>query len=118
MAAKDDLGRLGEELAARHLRAAGMEVVARNWRCRHGEIDLVVRDGPVVAIVEVKTRSGLGFGHPLEAITVAKLRRLRRLAGLWSAEHGHPRSRMRLDAVSVIAPRDAPARIEHIAGIG
>lgn len=114
MAAKDDLGRKGEALAADFLSEAGMEVVERNWRCSQGEIDLVVRDGDELVFVEVKTRSSLGYGHPLEAITVAKLARLRRLAAAWCAAHPGPHGLVRIDAVAVVAPTFGTVVVEHL----
>ena len=73
---RQDLGRRGEELAARHLAANGYEIVARNWRCEVGEVDLVVRDGECLARVEVRTRRGRSMGSPEESITAAKQARL------------------------------------------
>jgi len=116
----DRLGPLGERLAERHLLSCGYTLLERNWRCAQGEIDLVMRDGEDTVFVEVKTRAGDGFGHPLEAITAAKLARLRRLAAEWCRgrrESGEVIGRIRIDAVAVIAPRHAPAKIEHLAGI-
>ena len=72
MAAKDDLGRRGEALAAAYLEVRGYRIIDRNWRCAQGEIDLVATINERVVFVEVKTRSGLGYGHPLEAITCAE----------------------------------------------
>lgn len=117
MAAKDELGRRGERLAERHLLARGYRLIERNWRCRQGEIDLVVRDGDALVFVEVKTRTGTAFGHPFEAITPVKLARLRRLAVEWCTAHPRERGRIRIDAIAVIAPRGAEARIEHLAGV-
>jgi putative endonuclease len=117
VAHKDDLGRRGEDCAAEFLERAGYTVLARNWRCGQGEIDLIVtKDGDIV-FVEVKTRSGTGYGHPFEAITVTKLARLRRLAGAWCAAF-EPRARnIRIDAVAVIArPGQAPV-VEHLEGV-
>ena len=114
MAAKDDLGRRGENLAADHLIASGYHVVERNWRCRQGEIDIVAaKDGEIV-FVEVKTRSSLAYGHPLEAITVAKLSRLRRLAGAWCQAHPEVRAAIRIDAIAIIAPTRGLVEIEHL----
>lgn len=113
MAAKDRLGVEGERIAERHLVARGMTVIDRNWRCPEGEIDLVLNDGHETVFVEVKTRSSVAYGHPLEAITVAKLARLRRLAAAWCAVHPAA-TRIRIDAVAVVAPRDAPATIDHL----
>ena len=114
MAAKDELGKKGEALAADFLSEAGMQVVERNWRCSQGEIDLVVRDGDELVFVEVKTRSSLGYGHPLEAITVAKLARLRRLAGAWCAAHPGQHGLVRIDAVAVVAPMFGAVVVEHL----
>jgi putative endonuclease len=114
MAAKDDLGRRGEQAAADYLAGRGMQVVDRNWRCAQGEIDLVARDGAELVFVEVKTRSGTGFGHPLEAITVDKLARLRRLAAAWCAAHPGPHGLIRIDAVAVLAPASSGVSIEHV----
>ena len=114
MAAKDALGRKGEAIAARHLVRSGLTIVERNWRCPQGEIDLVARDGDEVVFVEVKTRSSVAFGHPLEAITPVKLARLRRLAGAWCLAHPGEAARIRIDAVGVIAPRDGDVVVEHL----
>lgn len=112
MARKDVLGRSGEQLAADHLLGLGYEVIDRNWRCPIGEIDLVARHGSTTVVVEVKTRSGRGFGHPLDAITPVKLARLRRLAGAWAAAHG-PVERLRIDAIAVVADGDGVS-VEHV----
>jgi putative endonuclease len=80
------LGARGEQLAADWYVARGYTLVARNWRCREGELDLVVaRDGELV-FCEVKTRSSDRFGTPAEAVTLAKQRRLRQLAAMFLAE--------------------------------
>jgi len=117
VATKDELGRRGERIAEAHLVGLGLRVLDRNWRCPIGELDLVLLDGDEVVFAEVKTRSGLGFGHPFEALHPAKLARLRRLAGAWCEAHdrGGP---IRLDAVAVIAIDGRAPEIEHLAGIG
>lgn len=114
MAAKDDLGKRGEALATAFLVDAGYDILDRNWRCRQGEIDVVALDGDETVFVEVKTRSSLAFGHPLEAITVQKLARLRRLAAAWCGEHPGVRRRIRVDAIAVVAPPGGPVRVEHL----
>jgi putative endonuclease len=114
MAAKDTLGRRGEDLAAQHLEARGYTVVERNWRCPQGEIDIVARDGGETVFVEVKTRSGVGFGHPFEAITALKLARLRRLATAWCAARPGFSELIRIDAIAVIAPVRGTVRVEHL----
>lgn len=114
MAHNTELGRHGEQVAADHLQARGMRVIDRNWRCSHGELDLVLRDGDETVFVEVKTRAGDGYGHPFEAITARKLARLRRLALEWCAAREVPTGRIRIDAVAVFAPSTAPAIVEHL----
>jgi putative endonuclease len=70
------LGRRGEQLAAQRLEAKGFDIVARNWRCETGELDLVARDGDCLVAVEVRTRRGRSMGSPEESITAAKQARL------------------------------------------
>lgn len=113
MARKDDLGRSGEVLAAEHLTAAGYTILDRNWRCAIGEIDIVARHGDTTVVVEVKTRSGVGFGHPLDAVTPRKLARLRRLAGAWSEAHPGHATALRIDVMGVVADRDS-VTIDHV----
>ena len=103
------LGWRGEELAAEWYVAAGYRVLARNWRCRDGELDLVVADDADLVFCEVKTRSSHRFGVPAEAVTAAKQRRLRLLAGRFLAEgpalpEGRGRS-IRFDVAAVMGGR-------------
>jgi putative endonuclease len=100
------LGSRGEALAAAWYEAADYAVVARNWRCREGEIDLVVRRPGEIVFCEVKTRTSDRFGVPAEAVTVAKQRRLRVLAARFLAScPGDAGRRVRFDVVSVVAGR-------------
>ena len=92
-------------------------IIERNWRSVQGEIDLVAREGDEIVFVEVKTRSNVAYGHPLEAITPRKLARLRRLAGAWCLAHPEVRGDVRIDAVAVIAPRDGQIQVEHLARV-
>ena len=114
MAAKDALGRRGEEIAARYLASRGLAIVERNWRCPQGEIDLIARDGGELVFVEVKTRSSVAFGHPLESITPVKLARLRRLAAAWCDAHPGGHDTIRIDAIAVIAPSVGDVEVEHL----
>ncbi|HEU4810744.1 MAG TPA: YraN family protein [Nocardioides sp.] len=117
-AIRQALGAYGESLAARHLVAQGMVVLDRNWRCDAGEIDLVLRDGDVLVVCEVKTRSGVGCGTPQEAVTDIKVARLRRLAARWLADHSvHPRD-VRIDMVAILRPRRGASLVDHVRGIG
>ena len=84
-AARLRLGAAGEERAAAWYREQGYEVVHRNWRCREGELDLVLARSGTVVFCEVKTRSSLAFGHPAEAVTVAKQRKVRLVAAAFLA---------------------------------
>jgi putative endonuclease len=112
------LGQRGEAIAARHLTGLGMEVIDRNWRCDAGEIDLVLRDGRVLVVCEVKTRTSIAFGTPLEAIDQRKLDRLRRLAARWLRAHDCHPDDVRIDMVGVLAPPGLPVEIEHVEGAG
>ena len=112
------LGDYGEAAAAVFLTHHGCRVLARNWRCRHGEIDLIAMDGEELVFVEVKTRSGLGYGHPFEAITQSKRARLRKLAGTWLEETGISVASMRIDAVAVLVDRTSwDVTIEHLKAV-
>ena len=83
---RNEIGALGEQVAVDYLRSLGLRIVARNWRCRYGELDVIAAaDDDTVVFVEVKTRTGDGFGGLEHAVTPQKLRRIRRLAGIWLA---------------------------------
>jgi putative endonuclease len=114
MRAKDAVGRYGEDVAARHLTDAGLEIVARNWRCAEGEIDIVARERGALVICEVKTRSSDRYGLPAEAISRRKADRLRRLAYLWLQAHPAGGVDVRFDVVSVTRSRAGAAVVEHV----
>ena len=108
------LGRWGEEQAAATLQARGMALLHRNWRCRHGEIDLILRDGSELVFVEVKTRRTDAAGLPEEALTERKAAQLMRLANFYLAEED-PDTEWRIDLVAVEC--DAGGRLrrcEHL----
>ncbi len=111
-----DLGHRGERIAAAYLTDAGLLVLDRNWRCREGELDIVARDGDALVFCEVKTRRGVGFGHPVEAVTPAKRRRLRTLAQRWLAAHEQHAPELRFDVVGVLVRPDRPAVVTHLRG--
>ena len=117
MADKDDLGRLGEQLAAEYLQQAGIRILDRNWRCAEGELDIVAAERRVLVACEVKTRSGLGFGSPLEAISRRKQARLRRLAISWIQAHGVLFDEVRIDVVGLVRDRAGHFTIEHVRAV-
>lgn len=99
------LGAAGEELAAAWYEDRGYRVLARNWRCRQGELDIVAAGAGVVVFCEVKARSSLAFGSPFEAVTPAKRRRLRGLAAAWLASTGTGAPEIRFDVAGVLGGR-------------
>ncbi len=109
-----ELGRWGEELAARYLEGAGYVVLSRNWRCREGELDLVATDRERLVFLEVKTRTGVSFGTPAEAVTPDKADRIRRLAHHWQRAFMLRWCPVRYDIIAILAPADAPPRVRHI----
>ncbi|MCW2842520.1 MAG: hypothetical protein JWN22_436 [Nocardioides sp.] len=117
-AIRQALGAYGESLAARHLVGQGMVLLERNWRCDAGEIDLVLRDGDVLVVCEVKTRSSTRCGTPHEAVTDIKVARLRRLACRWLADRGVAVQDIRIDMVAILRPRRGASLIDHVRGIG
>lgn len=111
------LGEWGEQQAARHIGDLGWTVLDRNWRCPVGELDLVARepDGTIV-FIEVKTRSGRGFGDPLEAVTWAKVRKLQELALWWLKEQNRPARKVRIDAIGLVRDPDG-IDLTHVRGV-
>ncbi len=119
MAAKDDLGRAGEERAAQHLIGSGYAVIDRNWRCSQGEIDIVAAVGDQLAMIEVKTRRTAAFGHPFEAVDQRKRRRLwqtRASVARRSSEVARGRT-VRLEAIGIIGPDPFMGSLEHLVDI-
>ena len=116
MRVKDAVGRYGEDVAERHLLAAGLRVLERNWRCAEGEIDILAVEGETLVVCEVKTRSGLGYGDPAEAVGPDKSARLRRLALRWMAGQEIGWRELRFDVVTVLRrPRGGPL-VRHLRG--
>ena len=118
-ASRRALGAYGEDVAARLLtEERGMVLLDRNWRCAEGELDLVLRDGSVVVVCEVKTRRDASFGTPLEAVTPAKVARLRRLAARWLREHSVSVREVRIDLVGIDLSKPVDERLYHVRGVG
>lgn len=116
MTGQDDrqgLGRRGEELAARQLAAKGYEIVARNWRCKTGELDLVAREGECLVLVEVRTRRGRAMGSPEGSITATKQARLIALSEAYVQENGWDGD-WRIDVVAIeMDGRGRLLRVDH-----
>jgi putative endonuclease len=115
-----EIGALGERLAADHLTGLGLRIVARNWRCRYGELDVIAADPATdtVVFVEVKTRTGDGFGGLAQAVTEQKARRLRRLAGIWLAAQDERWAVVRIDVIGVRIGRRRTPELTHLQGVG
>lgn len=112
------VGERGEEIATGYLISRGFRLITRNWRCQYGELDLLMRDGDSIVAVEVKTRSGTGFGSALEAITARKAARLRRLLLEWASSTGNRGKVLRVDAVGItLRANGAPPHIDHLRAI-
>jgi putative endonuclease len=114
------LGALGEQLAVEHLTALGLTVLDRNWRCRYGELDVIAADGVTrtAVFVEVKTRTSDHFGGVEQAVTPDKVRRLRRLAGLWLAGQDGGWAAVRIDVIGVRIGRQRTPEITHLRAVG
>ncbi len=108
-------GEPGEDLACEHLRGRGMRVLARNFRCRSGEIDIVADDRGTVVFVEVKERRGDSHGSAVEAVTLEKRRRVVRAARVYAATHGLSESPVRFDVLAIDWGPEGP-RVRHDAG--
>jgi putative endonuclease len=115
--AKDAVGQYGERVAERFLVEAGLVVLDRNWRCPLGEIDIVARDGDCLVVCEVKTRSSVAYGHPLEAVTARKAARLRRLAAAWVEARGVRPREIRVDLVAVLRSPQGAATVDHVRAV-
>jgi putative endonuclease len=115
-----EVGALGEQLATDHLVGLGLQILTRNWRCRYGELDLIAVDPTTntVVFVEVKTRTGDGFGGLAQAVTAQKARRLRRLTALWLATQDERWAAIRIDVIGVRIGRRRTPEITHLQGIG
>ncbi len=107
-------GDQGEVIASRFLQSKGYQIVATNWRCRGGEIDIVARHGAMWVFVEVKTRRGLQAGDALLAITPAKRQRLITAAQIYAAEIGMDDPPWRIDAVAITFAANGTARCVHV----
>jgi putative endonuclease len=114
------LGALGEQAAVDHLTRLGLRIVTRNWRCRYGELDVIAADPATrtAVFVEVKTRTGDGFGGLAQAVAGRKVHRLRRLAALWLAGQEQRWAAIRIDVIGVRFGRRRGPEIYHLQEVG
>ena len=118
--ARDDLGSRGEAIARTFLRKQGLTILAENYRCASGEVDLIALDrrdkaADVLAFVEVKTRTSAEHSQPESAVHRRKQKRTRRAAGHYLARHEAAEMDIRYDIVTVVMDRDPP-QITHMTG--
>jgi putative endonuclease len=118
MRAKDVLGRSGEQAAAEYLESRGLRILDRNWRSADGEIDIVAVERHVLVVCEVKSRTSVRYGSPLEAVSRVKRARLRRLAVQWLNAHGVRFDQVRIDIIGLVYEGTGGFTIEHIRGVG
>jgi len=102
------LGKIGEDLACRELEGRGYAILARRYRQRAGELDIIARDGPTVVFVEVKAREGREFGDAVEAVTSLKRRRMTRVALEYLVRHRLTHCPCRFDVVSIHMENEQP----------
>jgi putative endonuclease len=100
--ARQIFGRRGEEIAAAFLLAKGFRVIGRNWRCRGGEIDLIVERRGEIRFIEVKLRRTKEFGHPEESITPTKIRHLSIAIEMWLRTRPQPPKQYQADAIAIL----------------
>jgi putative endonuclease len=114
MALSHDLGSRSETVAATYLIQHGWNLLARNYRSGHREVDIIARRSSTIAFIEVKARAGTGYGHPLEAITALKRREIEIVARWWIHCYGRAHYVYRFDAIAIFWPRDGPPLLEHV----
>ncbi|MCL1839186.1 MAG: YraN family protein [Propionibacteriaceae bacterium] len=116
---RNSIGAAGETLAAEYLVSLGWRILARNWRCAVGELDIIAADtAGAVVFCEVKSRRSKAFGSPLEAITTAKMQKLRELAMCWLREQPSYTAHFRFDGIGVFFLPGSTPEITHKQGIG
>ncbi len=113
MAAHNELGIWGENVATDYLRGKGYTILERDWKSGHRDIDIIAQDGNIVVFVEVKTRRNQLFGEPEEAIDYMKLRNLRAAINHYVKSKGI-RQEIRLDAISIVGTPQQQPMINHI----
>ena len=114
---RQDTGIKGEQIALSFLLGLGYVLVARNWRCRSGEIDLIMMDGSIMVFVEVKARHGTGYGLPQEAVGGRKQMKIRRLAQYYLMLANRSEQDLRFDVVAITFSASQKPLIVHLLGV-
>ena len=114
---RQDTGIRGEQIALDYLLGRGYQLVAKNWRCRSGEIDLIMKDGDTMVFIEVKTRRGVGYGLPQEAVERRKQLKIRRLAEYYALISRNGERELRFDVVAITFSADYEPLVEHLEGV-
>ena len=110
-----NIAKIGESLAAEHLKARGCKILAQNYRAGRGEIDIIVRDGEFIVFVEVKTRRSLRFGLPQEAVTIQKQRQISKIALAYLQSHNLLDAPCRFDVIAIhLSPQLELLKLEQI----
>lgn len=113
---KHEIGTFGEQIAIQTLKDAGYKVIAQNYRTREGEIDIIALDGDTLVFVEVKTRSNAFFGHPLEAVSPFKVKKIKRVAISFLQRYGFKDiENIRFDVLGIILSKEG-VKVELIKG--
>jgi len=113
MAAHNELGKWGENLAAEYLQEKGCEILERDWKSGHHDLDIVAMDGDILVVVEVKTRRNRLFGDPEEAIGYKKRMSLQAAINHYVKSH-HTGNRIRFDIISIVGTIGSRPEIDHI----
>lgn len=112
------LGNHGEDIASAFFVGKGFHILARNWSCRWGEIDLICEKDGITHFVEIKTRKGRQFGYPEEAITKAKLRHFSRAIEKYLQLSSHPPTEYQMDALAItVSSSDQPPEFHYVENI-
>ena len=112
-----ELGKIGEDIATIYLQDMGYEILARNWRFKRVELDIIAQTESTLVFCEVKTRRSVSHGIPSDAITPLKLQHIRTAALHWLSNNQSRHQGIRFDAISVIYCDGHPTTIDHIKGI-
>ena len=112
--ARGEKGRRGEELAVQYLARHGYRIIQQNYRASCGEVDIIAKDKDALVFVEVKTRTGSGFGSPAEAVTYRKRQQISKTALVYLSQHRLLNEPARFDVVSVLLSKGAEPHIELI----